>query len=69
MDGEMMKKTEEQKLITHLSGILIAHVEPIFKENAKVTLIVRFPDNNKADILVTSDSFNGIIDLMKRSKI
>lgn len=55
-------------LLNRLAGVLMKHVEPIFEADALVTLIVRFPGNDEADVLVTADSIGGIEALIERCK-
>jgi hypothetical protein len=64
-----MQTKFQQGLLERLGGILEAHVEPIFKPEVKVTLIVRLPGNPEADILVSSDEdLDEVIALVERSK-
>lgn len=56
------------RLQRNLTAVLIQHVEPMFKRGMKLTLIARDPDNPEADVLVTSDSMDGIAALVERSK-
>ena len=51
-----------------LAGILERHVEPVFKSGTKLTIIARTPGNDEADVLVTSDSIDGIAALVERSR-
>ncbi|MGA0610050.1 hypothetical protein [Caldimonas sp. KR1-144] len=51
-----------------LTTILARYVEPLFKPGTKLTIIARTPDNNEADILVSSDDLDAVIALIERSK-
>jgi hypothetical protein len=49
-------------------GILQRYVEPIFKPGTKFAVIARTPGNDEADVLVTDDSIDALIQLLERSK-
>lgn len=55
-----MRPEVEKNLLERLGGILHRHVEPVFKPGAKITLLVRFPDSDEADVLVSSDDEEGV---------
>lgn len=56
------------RLHADLADILARHVEPLFKPGMKVTLIARCPGNDDADALVTSDTLDGIAEVVERSR-
>lgn len=43
-------------------------IEDMFKVPVKVTCIVRVPDNDNADVLVSSDTMEGIEAVLARTK-
>lgn len=51
-----------------LAAVLIEHVEPLFRPGMKLTLLARDPSNPEADVMVTSDTMDGIAALVERSK-
>lgn len=51
-----------------LAGVLARHVEPIFKAGTRLTILARTPGNDEADVMVTSDSLDGIAALVERSR-
>ena len=55
------------KLGAHIAEILCL-LEATFKPGVKLSLIVRVPGNEDADILVTSDQIPELEALLKRSK-
>lgn len=60
--------TNDQALLAKIADILVKHVEPIFKDEVKITLIVRLPGNNDADVVVSSDDINELTALIERGK-
>lgn len=53
-----------------LANVSVQHIEPIFKPGVLVTIIVRTPSNNEADVLITSETnLDEIMHLVARSKI
>ena len=56
------------RLNAQLGNILVRHVEPIFKDGTKLTIIARTPGNVEADVLVTSDDLDEVAALVERSK-
>ena len=57
-----------RQLQDRLAGVLMQHVEPIFKRGTQFTLIARTPGMPEADVLVTSDDLNEVAALIERSK-
>lgn len=56
-------------LQTQLVRVILRHVEPIFKDGVRVTLIVRTPGDNEADVLVSNDTdLDEITAVIERSK-
>jgi len=49
-------------------AVLQRHIEPIFKPGVKFAVIARVPGNNEADMLVTDDNIDALIQLLERSK-
>ena len=62
-----MEQTLNQRLMAQLVAILELHVEPIFKPGTMLTIVARTPGNDEADVLVTSDSLDGIAAVVARS--
>lgn len=56
----------KEALHAKLVGVLIRHIEPIFKPGVKFAIIARLPGNDEADVLVTDDSIDELIALLKR---
>lgn len=47
----------------HLDAILA-----LYKPGAKITLVLRHPDNHEMDFVMGSDSLDGAIEALQRSK-
>lgn len=56
-------------LQSKLVGVLVKHIEPIFKSGTKFAVIARTPGNNEADVLVTDDSIEELKALLDRSLV
>ncbi len=55
-------------LLLKLAIILQNHVEPIFKDDVRLTLIARTPGNDEADVLVSNDDLDELISFVERGK-
>jgi hypothetical protein len=51
-----------------LVGVLTRHIEPLFKPGVRFAIIARLPGNNEADVLVTNDKINELVDLLQRRR-
>lgn len=47
----------------------MANLESLFQPGAKLTFLARFQDNDEADVMVSSDSLDGIAALIDRMRI
>lgn len=56
------------RLTEDIADILDGRVAPLFKPGVKLTLMARYPDNPEADVLVSSDTDEGIQAVLDRSK-
>jgi hypothetical protein len=59
---------DNQDLLAKLADILITHVEPIFEEGIKISLIVRVPGNDEADVLVSNDDLDELAAFIERGR-
>lgn len=52
----------------HVEDVLITHIKPVFKPEARITLLVRIPDNPGAEVMLsTDDDFPALQDALARS--
>lgn len=52
-----------EEISGHMDRIL-----SVFKPGARITVIVRTPDNNEGDLLLTNDSLTEAVAVIERSK-
>ena len=57
-----------RQLFYSLAGVLRTEVEPLFKPGMRCTLIVRDPNNDEADVIVTDDDYDELVKLLDRSR-
>lgn len=53
-------------LSKRLNNVLLRHVRPLFVEGMKLTIIARYPGCDESDVIVTDDSIDELIALLKR---
>lgn len=56
-------------ILQAVTEVLVNHIEPLFKPGIEITLAVRTPGNEQADLLVTTEQvMDEIVLLVERSK-
>lgn len=59
---------EQYRIWDRVTSALCAHIEPIFKKDVLITLLVRTPGQPDRDIVVTADTNEGIDEIVARAK-
>jgi hypothetical protein len=70
--AEANNRPENSPLVQHVGDRVAQHLAEIaqmFKAGAKLTVLVRHPGNPDADMLVSDDSFNGMLGIIRRRKL
>lgn len=60
--------TLKELLFERLVEIATSQIEPLFTTGVEVTIIVRQPDNDEGDVLVSTDSIDNLRRLLDRSE-
>lgn len=55
-------------LLHSVVEVIREHIEPLFVNGAKISVIVRIPGNNEADVLVSSDTLDELAAVIERSR-
>lgn len=58
----------QQKAFEVLGAALLNHIEPLLVKGAKLTLLVRYDKEPDSDVLISSDTVEGIDEIIARSK-
>jgi hypothetical protein len=57
-----------KRLLEQIAQVCMRHIEPLFKPGVQVTVIVRTPNNDEADVVVTTDNLGDVKALLARSE-
>lgn len=63
-----MKDSVKRYVWETLTGIIVKHIEPVFKPDVLITVIVRTPDDDECDVLITADNIDQLQALLERSR-
>lgn len=61
-----MHPAKRDMLTAKIGQAIDARIAPLFRGQPKITVLVRLPDNDEADVLVTSDDDAGIRAIVER---